>query len=71
MVAHDGNLMVTGLLATVSVAYVCGVVITRGILVPPRTQNNKRKQQPAIQNPKKDYFSVSNIQSSEITTAYV
>ena len=43
MVAHGGNLMVTGLLATVSVAYVCGMVVTRGVLVPPGTQNNTPK----------------------------
>ena len=40
MVAHWGDLLVTGLLAAVSVASVCGQVFTRGILVPPGTQNN-------------------------------
>ena len=40
MVTHGGDLMVTGLLATVSVAYVCGMIVTRGVLVPPGTQNN-------------------------------
>ena len=40
MVAHGRDLLVTGLLATVSVASVCGQVVTRGILVPPGTQNN-------------------------------
>ena len=40
MVAHWGDLLVTGLLATVSVASICGQVVTRGILVPPVTQNN-------------------------------
>ena len=42
MVTHGDELMVTGLLDTVSVAYVCGMVVTRGILVPPGTQNNTR-----------------------------
>ena len=40
MVAHWVDLLVTGLLDTVSVAYVCGQVVTRGVLVPPGTQNN-------------------------------
>ena len=40
MVAHWGDLLVTGLLATVSVPSVCGQVFTREILVPPGTQNN-------------------------------
>ena len=40
MVAHWGDQLVTGLLAAVSVAFVCGQVFTRGILVPPGTQNN-------------------------------
>ena len=41
MVAHWGDLLVTGLLAAVSVASVCGRVFTRGVLVPPGTQNNE------------------------------
>ena len=40
MVAHWGNLLVTGLLAAVFVASVCRQVFTRGVLVPPGTQNN-------------------------------
>ena len=40
MVAHGGYMMITGLLAIVSVAYICGMVVTRGVLVPPGTQNN-------------------------------
>ena len=43
MVAHWGDLLVTGLLATVSVASVCGQVFTRGILVPPGIQNNNHE----------------------------
>ena len=41
MVAHWSDLLVTGLLATVSVASVCGQVFTKGVLVQPGTQNNK------------------------------
>ena len=40
MVAPWGDLLVTGLLATFSVASVFGQVFTRRILVPPGTQNN-------------------------------
>ena len=40
MVAHGEDLVVTCLLATVSVAYVCGMVVTRVVVVPPGTQNN-------------------------------
>ena len=40
MVAHWVDLLFTGLLATVSVASVCGQVVIRGVLVPPGTQNN-------------------------------
>ena len=44
MFAHWGDLLVTGLLATVSVAFVCGQVFTRGKLVPPGTQNNRGRE---------------------------
>ena len=42
MVAYWGDLLVSGLLAAVSVASVCGQVFSRGILVPPGTQNNSQ-----------------------------
>ena len=51
MFAHGGNLMVTGLLATVSVGYVCGMVVTRGVLVPPETQNNRYSMAQSISSP--------------------